>query len=133
MILFEQAVQVAESPAEARVFEAFQRAGGWFEIYHRGVVGKTADGIYLIPQLQVGRYRADFWLSFGDLGCTRSVFIEVDGHEFHERTPAQAARDKARDRFLSARMDCPVFRFTGSEIYRDVDACLAEAISAVRS
>ncbi|MBE7157819.1 MAG: DUF559 domain-containing protein [Rhodospirillales bacterium] len=45
----------------------------------------------------------------------RRLVVECDGHEFHERTKEQAARDKQRDRFLF-NAEYPVMRFTGSEI-----------------
>ena len=44
------------------------------------------------------------------------VILEVDGHEFHEKTKEQAIRDKSRDRFIT-RKGFPIFRFTGSEIF----------------
>lgn len=90
--------------------------------------GIGAD-LFLEPQFTVGEYRVDFLL-----GATRHandllkcVAIECDGHDFHERTKEQAARDKARDRFLSGRVG-RVIRFTGSEIFRDPEACCLEAL-----
>lgn len=45
------------------------------------------------------------------------IAIECDGHDFHERTPEQAERDRSRDRALT--LDgWTVLRFTGREIYR---------------
>jgi len=44
--------------------------------------------------------------------------IELDGHEFHERTKEQAQRDRERDRNLAA-IGYQVLRYTGSEIYKD--------------
>ena len=46
------------------------------------------------------------------------IAVECDGHEFHEKTKQQAARDKARDRD----------RFTGSEIWKDPGACADEVL-----
>ncbi len=46
------------------------------------------------------------------------IVIEVDGHEFHERTKEQAQRDKSRDRALTG-AGYRVLRFTGSEVFRD--------------
>lgn len=85
------------------------------------------DCVFLAPQVQIGPYRVDFLLGVGkrpsDAQC---VVVECDGHDFHDRTPDQAARDKSRDRYLNQRVKA-VARFTGREIYRDVDACLADA------
>jgi hypothetical protein len=44
------------------------------------------------------------------------LVLEVDGHEFHEKTKEQAIRDKSRDRFITGK-GLPIFRFTGSEIF----------------
>ena len=51
------------------------------------------------------------------------IGVECDGHDFHEKTKEQAARDKKRDRDLQA-LGYRVLRFSGSEIYRDVNACI---------
>ena len=45
------------------------------------------------------------------------LVVEVDGHEFHERTKLQAARDRQRDRAMIAE-GFRVVRFTGQEVYR---------------
>lgn len=79
------------------------------------------------PQVQIGRYRVDFL--FGASFCDkidplpeRYLVVECDGHEFHEKTKAQAERDKKRDRDLQA-AGFAVYRFTGSQIYRDPQQC----------
>jgi hypothetical protein len=46
------------------------------------------------------------------------LVVELDGHDFHERTKEQARRDKSRDRYMTAR-GFTVFRFTGSELHRN--------------
>lgn len=84
------------------------------------------DGFVLVPQYSVGQYRVDF--VFGDarkLTLRDCMAIELDGHEWHERTKEQAARDKARDRYLS-RTFGRVIHFTGSEIYNDIGECFVE-------
>lgn len=74
-------------------------------------------------QHEVGPYRADFAL----FGSEIEVIIECDGHAFHEKTKEQAAKDKARDRFL-AESGYRVLRFTGSEIWANPFACAAQAM-----
>lgn len=92
---------------------------------------------FLVPQVQVGRYRVDFLA--GAVFCQvrnpkdeplpiSMMVIECDGHEYHERTKKQAARDKKRDRELQA-MGMAVFRFTGSQIHNDPGSCASEVIS----
>lgn len=67
------------------------------------------------PQFVIGKYRADFAIPLFRL------IIEADGKEFHEKN-FQA--DRLRDRELLAQGWTTV-RFTGSEIYNDVDSCIA--------
>lgn len=53
------------------------------------------------------------------------IVVECDGHDFHERTKEQAARDRSRDRALT-RSGIQFLRFTGREIYRSSYDCLIE-------
>lgn len=84
----------------------------------------------MAPQVKIDNYRADFMILHrkGIFGVS-AVVIECDGHEFHERTKEQAARDKARDRELQSR-GFKVFRFTGSEIWADPLGCADTALQA---
>jgi very-short-patch-repair endonuclease len=83
------------------------------------------------PQQKIGDYRVDFLLlaRFRDTGSLDRdlvrIVIECDGHDFHERTKEQAARDRGRDRFMQ-RAGYKVFRFTGSEIYHSPETCSDE-------
>jgi len=79
------------------------------------------DAVLLIPQFPWKGYRIDFALRlpryrFG------YMFIECDGHDFHERTKEQAARDRAKDRLIQ-QAGYPILRFTGSEIHRNAGNC----------
>lgn len=87
----------------------------------------------IFPQAWIGDYRVDF-LILHDRGIDGigGVIIECDGHEFHERTKEQAARDKARDRNIQER-GYKVLRFTGSEIWRDPFACADTAMGLAAS
>lgn len=58
------------------------------------------------------------------------VAVELDGHDWHERTKEQAASDKRRDRMMVAE-GWSVMRFTGSEVYLDAADCFWEACTAV--
>jgi hypothetical protein len=44
--------------------------------------------------------------------------VEIDGHEWHEKTKEQVARDKARERDL-LRSNIRVIRFSGYEVFHD--------------
>jgi hypothetical protein len=101
------------------------------------------------PQRRFGPYKADFAITFlepekdpGGSGiytyddmphcyCARLV-VECDGHDFHDRTKEQAARDKKRDRILLTN-GWPVARFTGSEIHADVGRCAEQVIQILHA
>ncbi len=88
--------------------------------------------IWVWPQAQLKDWRVDFLVSVW--GCPedseddfkwRHLIVECDGHEYHERTKEQAARDRSRDR-RAVLADAVVFRFTGSEIWRDPWGCAGQ-------
>lgn len=89
------------------------------------------DQLSIEAQAKVGTYRVDFLLT---LRCPHQgasaakLAIECDGHDFHEKTKAQAAHDKKRDRFFAS-VGLPVLRFTGSEIHKNAAGCVGEAIA----
>lgn len=60
-------------------------------------------------------------------GKVYRAVVECDGHDFHERTKEQAARDRSRDRRLQAE-GYRIFRFTGAELWRDPMACVKEVV-----
>ncbi len=68
----------------------------------------------IYAQHRVDRWRLDFAIIHRDF----RMCVECDGHDYHERTKAQAERDRSRDRHLTAD-GWKVLRFTGSEIWRD--------------
>lgn len=75
------------------------------------------------------RIRPDFTLLTGpafDGGCR--VSVELDGHDFHERTPEQAERDKSKDRLLQ-KHGWIALRFTGREVLRDPSKCMQEVLA----
>ncbi len=60
------------------------------------------------------------------------VAIELDGHDFHDRTKEQARRDKSRDRALTAK-GWTVLRFTGSEVHADAYQCWADVFAVIKA
>lgn len=89
-----------------------------------------ADLSYLLlsaeMQVRVLDWPVDFLLGTTDYsGNKHYAVVECDGHDFHERTKEQAARDRSRDRRLQE-AGIRVFRFTGSELYRDPLGCAVE-------
>lgn len=101
------------------------------------------DGHKIIPQyfyaqqyVNIGNqsYYPDF--SFycvkpPNLTPTTWIHIEADGHEYHEKTKKQAQRDKSRDRILMSQEDTKVLHYTGSEIYKDVNAVVEDIMQHV--
>jgi very-short-patch-repair endonuclease len=85
-------------------------------------------------EVRIGTYRADFVFVTRDTikNSIHKFVVECDGHEFHDKTKQQAARDKARDRALVV-AGAAVMRFTGSEIHRDADECYGQVVDALHS
>lgn len=100
---------------------------------------------YIVPQFAIGKYRADFLLARVATGWIEDpedpdeiitileklplIVVEIDGHDFHEKTKEQASRDKERDRFMTAE-GYRVFRFTGSDVFNRAAQCVQEINSA---
>lgn len=95
----------------------------------------------LMCQLDLGWCRPDFLLlstvpfSAAEMGYAKvpgeyenMLIVEVDGHEYHERTKEQARRDRSRDRRMLELSWVPL-RFTGQEIHQDARACARQAIN----
>lgn len=69
-------------------------------------------------------YRVD--IAFDD--CVGSqVVVELDGHDFHERTKEQAKSDRQRDRNLQL-WGFKILRYTGSEVYADPYGCAEDLV-----
>lgn len=85
----------------------------------------------ILPQENADPYRIDIGLSiFIDGEIIIRIAVECDGHDYHEKTKEQAARDKARDRELT-KQGYIVVRFTGSEIYKDPWKCADQVYEIV--
>lgn len=87
-------------------------------------------GVCVEPQVELGGWRADFVIHRYDWICGkwRTVIVECDGHDFHERTKEQAARDRSRDRRASL-SGFVVLRFTGSELWKDPLGCAEQVMN----
>lgn len=126
---------VCESPIEVQLGAALcVGAGRSADQYARCqmVVGLPAHPIHpkqwmLIPQFTWEKYRIDFAL-FTQL--PHPIFIECDGHDFHERTKEQAQHDREKDRAIQA-AGIPILRFTGSEIHRRPVYCAGQVVGFV--
>ncbi|MBV9851812.1 MAG: DUF559 domain-containing protein [Armatimonadetes bacterium] len=113
----------------------------------------SSVAVSIEPQAEVGEHRVDFLLRYQHISTAyppeaieqrapfigfiahpelathekhrKQLIVECDGHEFHEKTRAQVARDKQRDRYLQ-KLGYKVFRFSGSEINQDAISCALE-------
>lgn len=82
--------------------------------------------IGITPQFDWNGYRIDFCVHFRG----GKIFIECDGHDFHERTKEQAARDRKKDRLIQ-QAGIPILRFTGSETYRNPVDCVYQVLQFI--
>ena len=65
------------------------------------------------------------WFKNYELVKDIKLAIELDGHEFHEKTKEQVKKDKEKDRWLTLN-GYTVIRFTGSEIYNSIETCIKQ-------
>jgi very-short-patch-repair endonuclease len=85
-------------------------------------------GVILHPQktlsTDAGDFNVDFVIDRRQSGLL-PLAIELDGHEFHEKTKAQASWDRKRERSI-VRSGYLVIRFTGHEIFQNAGKCVQE-------
>ncbi|HOD72875.1 MAG TPA: DUF559 domain-containing protein [Deltaproteobacteria bacterium] len=93
------------------------------------------DAFQVLPQHPIGKYLVDFLVSYfkrphgkADFEHHKSVIVECDSQEFHDRSERERRYEKARDRFLQ-RSGYKVFRFTGKEILQDSLLVASEIVS----
>jgi very-short-patch-repair endonuclease len=80
-------------------------------------------------QFLLNRFRYD--LAIKREGRSRPlVLIECDGKEFHS-TEDRIAADRTKDA-LAAKAGIFLWRFSGSQIYRELDACVYRVLKAMR-
>lgn len=122
--------RVPYGPEVHRCYEMQRRAG--IEMGSRFLVSDEISGMIVLQapvRLAHRNARIDFALLGFDDG--KRIAVELDGHDFHERTKEQAKRDKSRDRaFVAA--GWLVLRFTGSEVFADPDGCFQQCAELIR-
>jgi very-short-patch-repair endonuclease len=129
------AINLCESPIEQRLLAALFWTGYGYrsapvEIWDCTMpFGKPQTDVVIAPQYQIEKHRVDFAIFINGVANEEiKIVVECDGHDFHEKTKKQAARDKRRDRDLQI-AGGKVLRFTGSEIWRDHEACAQQVDS----
>lgn len=106
-----------------------ERHGKRFRIYSSPFTRKSEAWLYVKYQEPVGKYRIDFMLELCiDKLDKIQIALELDGHDFHEKTKQQASHDRKRDRDLLS-VGISTIRFTGSDIHNDVEGCVKYTLS----
>jgi very-short-patch-repair endonuclease len=135
-------IKRCESPIEELLFTALWSRGDWRRLLYASAFDDVATAAryaglepgmpIMSPQVRVGDYRADFLVSVVPYEGDKPIHfvIECDGHDFHERTKEQAARDKLRDREMLAG-GFNVIRFTGAEIWANPGDCADQVLEIV--
>ncbi len=138
-------VHMTESPIEELLAFAIWANLGWpgrAEVLDHCICFETAKldiatskmftTAKVAAQVQIGDYRVDFlFYHTGPLTLPPIYLaVECDGHDYHERTKEQAARDRKRDRDLLA-MGVKVMRFTGAQIWADAGGCASAVMDYV--
>lgn len=133
-LLFSEMAGFCESPIEAAFATAFMLLAesnygqtGFIEPGYEKELLPPDFEFVLAAQRHIGNYRVDFLAGWNPLYERKPIVVECDGHNFHERTKEQAARDRARDRELQS-SGYKVFRFTGAEIHKDAFVCATEVL-----
>jgi hypothetical protein len=130
------ALPVAMFAAECTIQEMPGKSGWWAGVVlWRGTEFSTRVIIQYEPADVAARFDFAFITVKGGVMTGAPIHrldVEVDGHDFHERTKEQASRDRSRDReALIAGWD--VVRFTGSDVYRDARRCVLDIMDLIGS
>lgn len=117
----------ATAVAERYESEGDTRASLWREVARR-VPKRRTTPTKLTVELIAAWLKSPIELDFVLRAGHKPVVVECDGHEFHQKTKAQVAKDRARDRYFVER-GYIVIRYTGSEIRRNARLCAEQAIA----
>lgn len=96
----------------------------------------NSDNIYINPQYKIGNYRVDFFITLdnGEVYFYKNkkncFIVELDSYLWHGSTPEQFAKEKERERYLKSEQ-WDILRFSGREIYRDVEKCVDETMGYI--
>ena len=100
-------------------------------VYNKaGIPEEIILGLEINPQTEIGKYRVDFEVYFGTYQGTKTVIVECDSQQFHERTEIERRYEKARDRYLHIQ-GYTTFHYTGKEILENPYRLACEIISFV--
>lgn len=94
-------------------------------------VDMKKNKIYINPQAVIEKYRVDFMVGYDIDDINNALVIECDGFEYHS-TKKQMAADNKRERRIRE-IGYDVIRFSGTEIYNDVEMCVNEIFKRLDS
>lgn len=123
-----------DSPLEG-LFWVWWSACIWVDRSVDDLFGLAAQETVVLPN--GSRYRLDFLIeprnpAVESMSGWMPIAVELDGHAFHERTPAQVALRDRRDRELQS-ANWKVFHFSFAEFTAAPVDCLAEVIVFARN
>lgn len=76
------------------------------------------------------KYAVDFLVGFPSSNL--KLAVELDGHDFHEKTKEQVARDKRREREITAQ-GFTILRFSGFEVVKNVGSVVDEVLKCAHN
>jgi len=80
---------------------------------------------FIKSQYKINNYRVDFMISIPNK--ENILIVELDSYLWHGSKSEQFANEKKRERELK-KEGYNIMRFSGREIYRDVEKCVEEVI-----
>jgi very-short-patch-repair endonuclease len=126
MAIYHRVMKFPYDPYAFDYVDTSQRDEGLEQAIARSSARIGNEALLLVRQCRLLDWPADYVVVVLS-DPNKFIVVECDGHDFHERTKEQAARDRSRDRRLQA-AGHHVLRFTGSEIYRDPMKCAEEVL-----
>ena len=124
-------ILMTESPIERIFYVAamnetrkygFVQGGGYFSV---------------APQREIefrgNKYRVDFSFSYFDgMSKVAEIFVELNGHKYHNSTKKKITDDRKRERILQDKCD-RMLTFTGTEVFNDPYGCANEVLKTLRN
>ena len=91
------------------------------------IEGKTYYADFMLPVSYYKKTKNGFEIDF-----TKNFIVEVDGHEFHQKTKEQVEHDNERERALQ-KAGYEVIRFSGTEVYHKAYRCACDVKRIIMS
>lgn len=98
--------------------------------FNTGPLPDPVYGLYTESQHSIGKYKVDFLITYQLHNRNKSIVVELDGHEFHDKDKKQRSYEKARDRFILSK-GYKIFHFTGSDVVRSPYSVIDEVLTSI--